>query len=169
MGFGLVPVSVGEVATDPLLLPVLLMATTAFCRWRWIALRFGERFNKAFRQIAGMPLRISGATFAPRLGERHERQHAFACAFLSRSRLFQALVAFPPQPVSPSSLADIALSQRQGKCGSPRRGISAHRSRSAPRFSAVASHPSETSRFLRPNSGPSAEQGAAEVGSRPGS
>lgn len=159
-----------KVATDPLLLPVLLMATTAFCRWRWIAA--SVRRAPSTRLSGRSPacrFRISGATFAPRLGERHERQHALPAPLLSRSRLFPGVGCLPSTTGIALILGGIALSQRQGKCGSPRRGISAHRSRRTPLLGGRSPIHRRRPGLLRPIAVPQQRQGALEVGSRPGS
>lgn len=157
-----------KVATDPLLLPVLLMATTAFCRWRWIAA--SVRRAPSTRLSGRSPacrFRISGATFAPRLGERHERQHALPAPLLSRSRLFPGVGCLPSTTGIALILGGVALSQRQGKCGSPRRGISAHRSRRTPLLGGRSPIHRRRPGLLRPIAVPQQRQGALEVGSRP--
>jgi AraC-like DNA-binding protein len=55
-----------------------------------VAMDSGFGSASAFNRLSGRSpacrFRISGATFAPRLGERHERQHALPAPLLSRSR-----------------------------------------------------------------------------------
>ena len=151
-----------KVATDPLLLPVLLMATTAFCRWRWIAA--SVRRAPSTRLSGRSPacrFRISGATFAPRLGERHERQHALPAPLLSRSRLFSRRWLpslhnrYRPDPRRYS----VFTKAREMRVTATRNFGASQPSHPASRRS--LSHPSETSRSPSPNSGPSAEAGGA--------